>query len=1007
MIRSILKYFGIFLLLLLFTILAAAAWLAGTERGFQQTLALAKKFAPGELAWQAAEGKLGGEFEINGLQYSQTDGLDASVDAMNFKWQPATLLSTELTIDQLHLDGVTVRLPQADGDKEAETTSSSELPDIALPVSVNLADIAITNVALFPPGQDTAVEIDRVALTAGIRESVVQLDALEIVVPQGQLNLAGTMTTQDNYPMDLTANWQADIGQSTPLNGAGTFKGNLDKLQLNHQLSGFALAEINAELSDLVRSPAWDGTVKASLPNAEALSDMLKGAPGISLQTSGTPSQYKANTTITVDTTETGPVTVNADVSGSTESLQIKALVADLQDAGELSASGQLTFATLTSDIQGQWQSLIWPVQSEPQLTSTGGNFSVTGSPEEFDIKVLADVDGVAIPAGQWTASASGSATALDNFAVNGQTLGGKIAATGNATWEQQPLWDIKLVTEKLNPGLQWAGFPGSINLRASSKGQIGDDGAQLVARLDQLSGSLLEQDLNGSGYLQLAGEALTVEKLELTHGPSQMSASGMIDQKIDLDFALNSPDMSTLMPDLAGAIDLSGSLSGGRETPAIEASGSASNIVFQQNRVNSLNFNVDAGLGAKVTSTLSINATGITAGAQQIRNVSLDGQGTQEQHSVTLSADTDQGNVLTQLDGSLRENSWTGFLSALQLDNTPAGSWQLREPVAISANADEVSASLLCLDNTERLGGLCVEGNRLGTGDLTANASITELSPQLAAAYLPPDFVIDTRLNGKAAAQMNSSGDLSAEASLVLDPGKLSLETDGSTVDILLEKTTVDLSLLGDDASMELATALTDLGELTASAKISDPAGAATIVGELDADFPDITLISAFAPQLQQVSGQLLGNLSVAGTLQTPEIQGDLSLVDFNAEIPQTAMLIQDTQLSVRGIPDGTLLISGETRSGDGQLDIKGNFDPATRALDLSIDGESYRVANTAMLQVEISPKLDIELHDSGMQVRGALTIPRAYINANGGNEGIKTISASSDVVYVSEQGE
>ena len=105
-------------------------------------------------------------------------------------------------------------------------------------------------------------------------------------------------------------------------------------------------------------------------------------------------------------------------------------------------------------------------------------------------------------------------------------------------------------------------------------------------------------------------------------------------------------------------------------------------------------------------------------------------------------------------------------------------------------------------------------------------------------------------------------------------------------------------------------------------------------------------------------------------------------------------------------GQADGTLKITGQSKSGEGDLQLNGNYNPRTRGLDLDIDGQAYQVANTAMMQAEVSPALNIAMNSDSMRVEGEVTIPSAYINANGGNEGIKTVSPSSDVVYVSEEG-
>jgi len=273
--------------------------------------------------------------------------------------------------------------------------------------------------------------------------------------------------------------------------------------------------------------------------------------------------------------------------------------------------------------------------------------------------------------------------------------------------------------------------------------------------------------------------------------------------------------------------------------------------------------------------------------------------------------------------------------LSALLLDDTQAGDWRLREAVKITASAEKADASKLCLDNADKLGSLCVVANWLATGDSTASLSISELSPKLAQAYIPPGFVVDTALNADATAVMGADGNLDAKAAITLDSGALTLNDDSSPIRLDLMPTNIDVSLQGDNASMELSTAFTDFGTINLSGAIADPAGEGKLSGKLNADFTDLTLISAFAPQVQQIAGTLQSDLSLGGTLESPKIEGELALTDFSAEIPETAMLIEETQFSVKGNPDGTLILDGQSRSGEGQLSIKGSVDPGTRALN------------------------------------------------------------------------
>ena len=1006
--KRLLKIFGLGFLLLIVVVVGGASWLMGTERGFQQTLALAKKFAPGTLAWDEADGKLIGPLNIRGLHYSQPDGIDANVGSFDFDWQPGALFGAALVVDQLHVDNVEVRLAEAAESQPEEPAGEFELPDISMPASINLNDIAITSVAIYPAGQDTPIVIDRVGLEASMKGSDVRLASLEVIAPQGELHLAGDVQTSDEYPMNLALNWKADIGQSDLLQGEGTVAGSLAQLQIDHKVSGFATADIAAAVSDVVKAPAWDATIEASLPEPGSVSPLLTDTPKVLVKTSGTPDAYQAQATVNVTTTDTGPVTLDADVSGSTESLDINSLVTKLIDnGGELSATGKVDFASLQSDIRGQWQTLSWPVQGEPQFSSGQGSFDFSGTPDNFTANVGTDVQGEAIPDGQWTVAVEGSSTALSNFAVQGQTLDGTIDVSGTAAWENQPEWDVKLVTQGINPGAQWAELPGSINLDISSTGQINDDGPQLVADINDLSGSFRKQPLSGGGSVRLAGNTVNIDELTLAHGPATIDANGEIDDQLALDFDISSPDLSSLLPDLSGEISIAGNVSGTQKAPQLNASGSASDVSFTGNSVSALNFSIDAALAPDAVSSVSVDATGIEAGGQRISDFKLNGDGTQTDHSLVLSAQTNQGDFATQLNGGYQENTWTGALSSLLLEDTPGGTWRLRDAVEISANAEKADTSQLCLDNSDNYGSLCITADWLAAGESTVTATISGLSPQLASAYMPPGFDVQTALNGDITAVLGANGAMNADVALGLDAGKFVLDGDPAPIEIGLEPTTIDASLRGTDITVDLATAFTDLGELNVQASIADPGGAGRLAGTLNADFPDLTLISAFAPQVQQVTGVLKSDLSFGGSLQAPQIEGELSLLDFSAEIPETAMLIKNTQLTIKGNPDGTLTINGDTSSGDGQLTIQGNINPGTKALELNISGDDYQVANTAVMQAVVSPQLDIAMDDTGMTVNGEVTIPSTYINANGGNEGIKTVNSSSDVVFVSDEGE
>ncbi|PID60747.1 MAG: hypothetical protein CSB44_09355 [Gammaproteobacteria bacterium] len=1020
--KRVLRILGIVLLLFLVVLVGALAWLLGTESGTRQALALGQRFAPGTLEWDAADGRLTGPLQIDGFRYAQEDGLSARVDSLALDWTPSALVGRRLELAQLHIDGVELRLPEPAPAPAEEAPAGEGLPEIDLPVSIDLQDVALSNIAVYPAGQDTPIEIDRVALAGTVDGSDVQLSSLEVDAPEGSLRIAGDVKTSGDYPMNLALDWQTDIADVGPFSGEGTVTGDLASLQIEHQVQGLVEAEILATVSDVMSEPGWDASVMACVPDVAALpvdegvADRVTEAPRLRLQSRGTLDAFEAQATLASATTDTGPVTIDADVAGSTEQLDIRSLAArfprnggesDGEGGRELSAQGRVDLETLAGEIEGEWHDLGWPLVGESAYQSAAGRFVAEGSAEHFTATVNADVDGEAIPPGAWQVSLEGSSTVLDAFTLEGETLAGTITGSGTAAWADAPTWDLRLTTAGVNPGEQWPELPGAIDLDVTSSGELLESGPELTADILRLAGDFRGQPLAGNGRIRVAGETLVIDELDLSHGPSRLTASGKVDEKIALNFDLASPDLGTLLPELGGDIALEGTLSGTREAPQVKANGRAENVVQAENRVAALDFAIDGGLGPDVRSTLSLNASGISAGGQTIHEVALAGEGSEADHRVTLTAASDMGDIATTLEGGYASETWQGTLSTLQLDNTEVGDWALRAPVAIAASAAQADVADLCLDNRDRLGSLCITGNWLAAGESTGKVSISEFSPALAAQYLPEGFIIETKLDGEADASLGANGDMRVDGQFVLQPGKLEVDSAGTPVEIGLEETTIDVAWLGDNATLALASAFTDFGNLDLQATVADPAGVGGLDGRLDLDFTDLSLISAFAPQMQEVVGTLVGDLALGGTVSAPAIEGEVALRGFGAEIPATAMVIEDTDLVVKGRPGGVLEIDGQSRSGGGELAVNGTVKPATRAIEITIEGENYEVANSGLIKAVITPELAVNMDDTDMSVKGSVTIPRAYINANGGNEGIKTVGTSSDVVFVTDDPE
>ncbi|MGL4735158.1 MAG: autotransporter assembly complex protein TamB, partial [Enterovibrio sp.] len=187
---------------------------------------------------------------------------DAFIDAMGTQiriaqfstaaeWQgdTATLLPTEL-------HGIAVNLPKTAAPQEpepeaamvaaAEPAKPIVLPEVLIPLRVDVQDLLVTDVKL-----DDQPILHRLQLQAQAFKHDVQIKKLQVDTPQADLDLAASVNLTGSYP--LTLNAQAKIkldpiaGHTLKLDASGS----LDDLELAAALSGVLKADVTANVDAL------------------------------------------------------------------------------------------------------------------------------------------------------------------------------------------------------------------------------------------------------------------------------------------------------------------------------------------------------------------------------------------------------------------------------------------------------------------------------------------------------------------------------------------------------------------------------------------------------------------------------------------------------------------------------------------------------------------------------------------------------------------------------------
>ncbi len=124
--------------------------------------------------------------------------------------------------------------------------------------------------------------------------------------------------------------------------------------------------------------------------------------------------------------------------------------------------------------------------------------------------------------------------------------------------------------------------------------------------------------------------------------------------------------------------------------------------------------------------------------------------------------------------------------------------------------------------------------------------------------------------------------------------------------------------------------------------------------------------------------------------------------MTGFSTEIPSLAIVLENGDVRMDALPDGTARIAGSVRSGEGTLNVDGslNWRDTDAPLLLTLTGQNVLVSDTRDLHAVASPDLQVR-YAAGqpITVTGTVTVPSARIDLERLDQGVST---SPDVVVL-----
>ncbi|MHB0775502.1 autotransporter assembly complex protein TamB [Halomonas sp. WWR20] len=823
------------------------------------------------------------------------------------------------------------------------------LPDIQLPLDVRIPRLVVSDFRLQGP---TPYRVDQLRLSASAQGSQVALDQLRMETPDGSLRFQGEVQLQDDYPLE--AHLIADISHEVLHEQHVELKahGSLAALNLDLQAEGAVTAQLNAELDALSSSLPFSVAL-----HAQDLRWPLPGSPAM-------------------------------DLAGGPEGL----------DKEAVEASRQLAQAGI-------------PSYRLPRL-----QLQADGSLDAYRVALTARAEGSELPATDIALTGAGD---MEHFvweplAVRAQQ--GSLRSTGRIDWQPALAVKAHLHLDQLPLNLVTDAVEGILNGEAELAFNMTEGGWALSLPELSVDGTLqgrplsLEARLQGNSAMQWQ-----IERLDLRQGQNRLQAQGRISDRLAMHGSLEAPALATLMPELGGALRGNFEASGTLKAPQVDINLQGDSLQYAENRLGSLSLEAHSTGLVDPRLDLDLDMQELVAAGNRIASISADLTGRLSQHRLTLQADLGEGlpassSQLT-LEGGLDQQAqrYQGRFTRLEAA-TDYGDIHLGNdlPFAADLAAQNVTVQPFCLVR-EQGGNACLQ-DVLSASAQQGNArlALQDVPLSMVNASLPPGWAMAGELAGQTSLRWSQGGS-EWSASADVDSQFIVTGEDASGQPWQVPPATLSLQAQATprQASTQLVLELEDAGNVRLDLDIDDPIGARALEGRLNIDNLQLAPYRALTEALNRLDGTLNANVALAGTLETPRLNGNLLLDGLQAQGADIPVTVADARLAVT--LEGTSAridgyVAGEN---SGRLNLDGTAgwqDPVEWRASMNLNGVEapLLVALPDFGRLRVAPDLQIAVNPDLLRVRGQVRVPWARLEVD--QVPASAVAPSSDEVIITQ---
>ncbi len=966
-------------------LLMAICILVATQKGSRWAVEQVAKMA--DVRVTNIKGNLLTGLDIASIDFDK-DQLQIHAEKIVFRWQPLALFYTAVSVQSFSAENIQVHLPPPKPDAEDKLS----WPSLALPVRIELGGLQLRAIKIHQDNKQ--LQLDTVTGSLSLGTFKLRATDFTVVNPQFRIATTGTIGLRYPYSLAVKSQWyfKPDRTQDISVNGDATISGDIKKILINNNLTQpillKTLGTVAPALKDKKHKPYLE--INNEWPHQPIPAALLK-----------TLNEQDKFIFLKELLTTQGQLKLQGWLDSYSLQGNAQATTIDAQLSADINAKGTYTAATPDKNMQLKWH--IENLRVTSQLLADKSN-----TQEKSYMHLTGDISWS--PSIEW------------NLIMRGEHIN---------TGQLFPEWPSNL---KINLASQGE-FKNKQDFSAANW--------RLIISQLNIEGELRGLKLDTQGTVDFDGKQWKTSNINIALGANQISLKGKAGKNLALEWNINAPLLNQIDPRMNGSIISSGYFNGAiadiSDITNINNTDIADNKIERSKTQPKMQIKAEINqfswheysaqkLILNLSSTRShhyqfdLDAAYLQLFGQRLSNINIKGDGSIAKHNFTgLVQSPTYGALEFNLDSGWKNKLWQGKWRNISVALKKIPRWYLSSSSAMEADASHFELGRLCLTTGTNVAvetKSILNQNALPHSDLDKNASkltgqpahesnvVTQESPQIcliskwdktsgllgsinavaiplrqAQTLVKPEVTLAGVVDAQLLLNASPRQPLAAEMHMQTRSAQLIYQFQGGNTEVYsLKQSKFDIALKNNQMDILFLMDWGKYGIINAANKytLKDK----KIQGTVSASLPDLAPLESLLPTLNDVHGAANAAVNIAGTIDSPQVTGNITIANGSATMPTLGLELKEISLQIVSQQANFIQLNAELLSGDGRLKLKGSLNNVGAEdwhAQGNIFGDSITIIKQTQLSATISPNLTFTANKQAINLNGSTEIPWA----------------------------